>query len=199
MKLNTLRDVFEESIRDLYSAETQLTKALPKMAKAASNPDLKAAFTEHLEVTRNQAARLEQICDRLGIKAKGKTCQAMKGLIEEGSEIIEEDGSPAAKDAALIGAAQKVEHYEIAGYGTVHTFATILGEEEAAELLEQTLNEEKEADESLTELAESSINDEAAADEDDEEEADEPEAKTKKSEMMKNGTGRVATASSRRK
>ena len=142
MKLNSLRDVLAECVRDLYSAETQLTKALPRMAKATKSPELKAAFTEHLEVTRGQAARLEQICEQMGIKAKGKTCAAMKGLIEEGAEVIGEDGTPAAKDAAMIVAAQKIEHYEISGYGSCRTFATILGEEEIAGLLSQTLEEE---------------------------------------------------------
>lgn len=162
MKLDSLRDVFVECVRDLYSAETQLVKALPKMAKAASSAVLKQGFLEHLEQTKAQAERLESICEDLGVKAKGKTCQAMKGLIEEGSEVIGEDGAPAAKDAALIVAAQKVEHYEIAGYGSAVTFAKLLGETEAAELLAQTLEEEKATDEKLTQVAESGLNEEAA-------------------------------------
>ena len=169
MKLNSLRDVLAECVRDLYSAETQLTKALPRMAKATKSPELKAAFTEHLEVTRGQAARLEQICEQMGIKAKGKTCAAMKGLIEEGAEVISEDGTPAAKDAAMIVAAQKIEHYEIAGYGSCHTFAVVLGETEIAELLKQTLAEEVEADKKLTMIAESTVNDEASQEEDSDE------------------------------
>jgi len=162
MKLDSLKTVLGESVRDLYSAESQLVKALPKMAKAASHPDLKTAFTAHLAETKVQAERLEKVCELLGVKAKGKTCKAMKGLVEEGSEIIEEDGTPAAKDAALIEAAQKVEHYEIAGYGTCVTFANVLGLTEVAALLKETLNEEKAADKKLSALAESGIN--AAAD-----------------------------------
>ena len=169
MKLNSLRDVLAECVRDLYSAENQLTKALPRMAKATKSPELKAAFTEHLEVTRAQAGRLEQICEQMGIKAKGKTCAAMKGLIEEGAEVIAEDGTPAAKDAAMIVAAQKIEHYEIAGYGSCHTFAMVLGETEIAELLKLTLVEEIEADKKLTMIAEATVNDEASQEEDSDE------------------------------
>ncbi len=171
MKLNSLRDVFVENVRDLYNAESQLLKALPKMAKAASAAELKAAFTDHLEQTRGQVERLERVCESLGIKAKGKTCAAMKGLIEEGSEVIGEDGDPSAKDAALIAAAQRIEHYEIAGYGCAATFAKLLGETEAAKALAATLEEEKAADVLLTKVAESGLNQDAAdADEDDEEE-----------------------------
>ena len=169
MKLNSLRDVLAECVRDLYSAESQLTKALPRMAKATKSPELKAAFTEHLEVTRAQAGRLEQICEQMGIKAKGKTCAAMKGLIDEGAEVIAEDGTPAAKDAAMIVAAQKIEHYEIAGYGSCHTFAMVLGETEIAELLKLTLAEEVEADKKLTMIAEATVNDEASQEEDSDE------------------------------
>jgi len=166
MKLNSLRDVFVDLIRDLYSAETQLVKALPKMAKASSAEELRDAFESHLEETQGHVERLERICEKLDIKAKGKTCQAMKGLVEEGSEMIEADGDDAARDAALIAAAQKVEHYEIAGYGTARTFAQLLGEDEAARLLEETLGEEGAADQKLTEIAESSINEDATAEED---------------------------------
>ena len=174
--LNSLRDVLNESVRDLYSAETQLLKALPRMAKAAHDPGLKACFTAHLEETREQATRLEKVCELLGVKPKGKTCQAMKGLLEEGAEVIAEKGSPAAKDACMIVAAQKVEHYEIAGYGSTRVFATILGEDEVAALLTQTLDEEKAADQKLTGIAESTVNDEADAEGDEEdEEGDEEE------------------------
>lgn len=176
MKLESLRDVLNESVRDLYSAETQLVRALPKMAKAATNPDLKAAFTEHLAETKTQVERLEQACELLGVKPKGKTCNAMKGLVEEGVEVIEAKGDPSAKDAALIGAAQKVEHYEIAGYGTCRTFASILGEDDVAALLQATLDEEGAADEKLTGIAEAGLNQDAAEDEEgDEEESDEVE------------------------
>ncbi|MBX9581194.1 MAG: ferritin-like domain-containing protein [Gemmataceae bacterium] len=168
MKLNSLRDVFVELVRDLYNAESQLVKALPKMARAASSPELKEAFAAHLEETKGQVERLDRVADALGVKPKGKTCQAMKGLVAEGAEVIEADGDPAARDAALIAAAQKVEHYEIAGYGTARTFARLLGERAAADLLEATLREEEAADEKLTAVAESGINQEAAEDEEDE-------------------------------
>ncbi len=162
MKFDSLQDVFVDSIRDLYNAENQLVKALPKMAKAAHSSELRTAFEEHLQQTEGHVERLERVAEELGVKPKGKTCQAMKGLIEEGQEIIEHDGEPSAKDAALIGAAQKVEHYEIAAYGTVRTFARLLGEENVAELLQQTLDEEGAADKKLTEIAESGLNQEAA-------------------------------------
>jgi ferritin-like metal-binding protein YciE len=161
----TLHELLIEELQDLYSAETQITKALPKMSKAASSEELKAAFDEHLEVTQTQIARLERCMELLGGKAKGKTCKAMEGLIAEASEKLELDADPAVIDAALIGAAQKVEHYEIAGYGTVRTFAEVLGEDEVAELLQQTLDEESETDERLTDIAEM-INDEAEQTED---------------------------------
>ena len=180
--LNTLRDVLNESIKDLHSAESQLIKALPKMAKAASDESLKECFKAHLEETRGQAARLEKIAELLGITVKGKTCAAMKGLLEEGKEVMEEDGEPAAKDAAMIVAAQKVEHYEIAGYGSARTFATVLGEVEVASLLGETLNEEKAADEKLTGIAESTVNDEADAEEDEESQEEEDEDDTEEEE-----------------
>jgi len=154
-KINTLHDVYVEQLKDLYSAETQLIKALPKMAKAATAPDLAQGFEDHLEQTKGHAARLEEIFTGLDEKPTGKKCKAMEGLIKEGAEAIEENASPAAKDALLIAAAQRVEHYEIAGYGTVKTYANLMGEEKAARLLEQTLQEEVETDEKLTEAAES--------------------------------------------
>lgn len=159
-KTNTLNDLLIEELKDLYSAETQLTKALPKLAKAASNEELKAGFEEHLEQTKVHVSRLERIFELLGASPKGKKCAAMEGLIQEGSEKIELEADPAIKDAALIGAAQKVEHYEIAGYGTVRTWAEVLGEDEVASILEETLDEESETDEKLTELSET-INEEA--------------------------------------
>jgi len=162
VKLETLRDLFVEELRDLYSAENQLLKALPKMAKAASSPELQAAFTEHLKQTEGQVERLEKIFERLEKKPKGKTCKAMEGLVEEGKELMEEDADPAVLDAGLIAAAQRVEHYEIAGYGTVRTYAQLLKQKEDAELLQQTLNEEGATDKKLTDLAESIINVEAA-------------------------------------
>ena len=163
MKLDSLETLYVEELRDLYNAENQLLKALPKMAKAASSPELKQAFEEHLEQTQEHVARLEEIFEKLDKKPTGKTCKAMKGLIEEGSEVLEEEGEEPVLDAAIIAAAQKVEHYEIASYGTVRTFAEILGEEDAVELLQQTLDEESEADQRLTELAEEVVNVEASA------------------------------------
>ncbi len=153
-KVRTFEDLFISELKDLYNAEQQLTRALPKMAKAASAPELKQALTEHLEVTREQVRRLEQVFEEIGIPAKGKTCQAMKGLIEEGQELVKEGMESEVLDAGIIGAAQRVEHYEIAGYGTVRTMAETLGHKRAVKLLEQTLKEEKAADETLTRIAE---------------------------------------------
>ena len=161
MKLNTLKELYIEELRDLYSAENQLLKALPKMAKGASSEELKLAFENHLDQTKVHVERLEEIFERLDETPKGKTCQAMKGLVEEGSEILEEDGEESVLDAGIIAAAQKVEHYEIASYGTVRTFAQLLGEDEAAELLQETLDEEGEADKLLTQLAQEIVNPEA--------------------------------------
>ena len=161
MKLDSLETLYVEELRDIYNAENQLLKALPKMAKGASSPELKQAFEEHLEQTKEHVERLEEIFEKLDKKPTGKTCKAMKGLVEEGSEILEEEGEESVLDAGIIAAAQKVEHYEIASYGTVRTFAQILGEEDAAELLQQTLDEEGEADKRLTELAEEIVNVEA--------------------------------------
>jgi ferritin-like metal-binding protein YciE len=161
IKLDSLRTLYIEELRDLYNAENQLIKALPKMAKRASTPELKEAFENHLEETRTHVERLDQIFEKLGKKPTGKTCQGMKGLIEEGSETMSESGPSSVIDAGIIAAAQKVEHYEMAGYGTVRTFASILGEDEAEDLLQETLDEEGAADEKLTEIAESTVNEEA--------------------------------------
>ena len=158
MEMTSLQDLFVEDLKDLYSAETQLTKALPKMAKAATHPDLKQAFQTHLAETEVQIERLETILEALDESPKGKKCKAMEGLIEEGKELMEEDAEPEVLDAGLIGAAQKVEHYEIAGYGTVRTYAQMLGNEEAARLLQQTLDEEGMTDKKLTKLAMQCIN-----------------------------------------
>jgi len=156
--LNNLEDLLIDQLKDLYNAEAQLTKALPKMAKAATNPELKQAFQKHLSQTQEHVSRLEQVFESLGAKAKGKTCYAMKGLVEEGAEAISEDATDSVRDAALIAAAQRVEHYEIAGYGTVRTYAESLGHKEAASILQQTLDEEGETNKLLTELAESCVN-----------------------------------------
>jgi ferritin-like metal-binding protein YciE len=152
-KIETLEQVLVEEIRDLYDAEKQLTRALPKMAKAANSEELRAAFTEHLEVTKGQVARLEQVFEMLEQKARGKACKAMKGLIEEGQEQIESSTGAELKDLTLIGAAQKVEHYEISGYGTVRTMAQQIGRKDVAQLLEETLKEEEETDKKLTQVA----------------------------------------------
>jgi len=162
MKLRSLEDLLLDQLKDLYHAENQITKALPKMAKAASTPDLRDAFQEHLQQTEQQIERLEQVFAILGVKARGKKCQAMEGLIEEGSELIKEEAEPAVKDAGLIAAAQKVEHYEMAGYGCVRTWARQLGLEEIADLLQETLQEEEDTDMKLTRLAENMVNLEAA-------------------------------------
>jgi ferritin-like metal-binding protein YciE len=148
-----LRDLYIDELKDLYSAENQLVRALPKMAKAASSDELKQGFEEHLEQTRGHVQRLEKIFKSLDESPKGKKCAGMEGLVKEGSEVMEEDFEGALMDAALIGAAQRVEHYEIAAYGTASEFAKILGESEHVTLLEETLQEEKETDEKLTELA----------------------------------------------
>ncbi len=161
MKLDTLQKLYTDELRDLYNAENQLLKALPKMAKAASSEDLKEAFEKHLEQTKGHVERLEQVFEQLDEKPKGKTCRAMKGLIEEGSEILEQDGEESVRDAGIIVAAQKVEHYEIAGYGSARTFAHLLGQNKAAELLQTTLDEESETNEILNKLAESVVNPEA--------------------------------------
>ena len=153
MAAENLHDLFVDELRDIYDAEKQLTKALPKMARACDSDDLRAAFEEHLEITRMQVNRLEEVFKSLGIAARGKPCEGMKGLIEEGQEKMEELEQGATLDAALIASAQKVEHYEIATYGTLATFAEIMGHQDAKDLLGQTLDEEKEADEKLTQVA----------------------------------------------
>ncbi|MCX6951889.1 MAG: ferritin-like domain-containing protein [Verrucomicrobia bacterium] len=152
-KISSLSELLVDEIKDLYSAENQLLKALPKMARAASAAGLKAGFTEHLAQTREHAARLERAARLLDESPKGKTCHAMQGLVEEGAEAIELEAPDAVRDAALIGAAQRVEHYEIAAYGTAHAFALAAGEPEVAALLEKTLQEEGDTDKKLTALS----------------------------------------------
>jgi len=193
MKLSTLEDLYVEELQDLYSAETQLLKALPKMAKAASSAELQSAFEDHLEQTKEHVARLEQIFENYDANPKGKKCNGMEGLIKEGDEIINEDMEDEVRDAGLISAAQRVEHYEMAGYGCVATYAKLLGKEDEADLLHQTLEEEEETDETLTDLAET-INVEANEGEDSEEEAEEGE----KANSNRRGTGdRTAKRASR--
>ena len=158
LKLDSLGDLLTEELRDLYSAETQLLDALPKMEEAASSNELKTAFSHHLEQTREHVFRLERIFQQMGEKLSGETCEAMKGLIKEGEVLVKAKGDPDVQDAGLIGAAQRVEHYEIAGYGTARSLARRLGEGQIAETLQQTLNEEAEADKKLTSIAESKVN-----------------------------------------
>ena len=159
----TLGDLYLNELRDLYSAEKQLLEALPKMAEAASSSQLEQAFAEHLDQTRGHVSRLGQIFDALGEEPSGETCKAMEGLIKEGEDYVKAGGDRDVRDAGLIGAAQRVEHYEIAGYGTARALALRLGESEAADKLQATLEEESEADLKLTEIAESEVNPEAAA------------------------------------
>jgi ferritin-like metal-binding protein YciE len=159
----TLRDLYVNELRDLYSAETQLLEALPKMAEAARSSQLKRAFTAHLEQTEGHVRRLEEILEGLGEEASGETCKAMEGLIREGEDYVKAGADRDVRDAGIIAAAQRVEHYEIAGYGTARTLASRLGESEAADKLQDTLEEEEEADMKLTDIAENEVNREAAA------------------------------------
>jgi ferritin-like metal-binding protein YciE len=158
MELKSLDDVLEAELKDLYSAEKQLVEALPDIAEAATSKDLKEAVKEHLDETRGHVKRLEEVFEAIGIKPESEHCDGMEGLISEGSEVAEADGDGDARDAALIGAAQRVEHYEIAAYGTARSIARQLGHTEAVKLLEQTLDEESAADEKLTEIAEGAVN-----------------------------------------
>jgi ferritin-like metal-binding protein YciE len=161
MKLESLKDLYLEQLRDLYSAETQIVDALPKLAAAAGSADLRKAFNDHLRQTEEHVRRLERIFQSLQENPKGETCEGMKGLLKEGSKMMKMSGDPSVIDAGLIAAAQRVEHYEMAGYGTVRTYAEMLGKNEHVSLLERTLQEEEQTDERLTELAESHINQEA--------------------------------------
>jgi ferritin-like metal-binding protein YciE len=168
--MDTLAELFADELKDIYNAENQLLKALPKMAKKASSKKLEAAFTGHLRETQTHVDRLTTIGKELGIKLTGKTCHAMTGLVEEGKEVLEEDGQSAVIDAALIGAAQRVEHYEMAAYGTVRAMAKELGQANAVKLLQQTLDEEGAADKKLTQIAESEVLSAAMSENNEEEE-----------------------------
>ena len=179
MRMESLQELYIDELRDIYDAEQQLVKALPKMAKTATNEELRAAFEQHLEQTQEHVARLERVFEELGEKPKWKTCEAMKGLLEEGKNMMEEDADEDVMDAGLIAAAQKVEHYEIATYGTLRTYAEMLGFDEQADILQETLDEEKDTDDNLTELAVSCINLEAA-DEEEEEEDEEEQPRARK-------------------
>lgn len=158
MIMKDLKDLFEHQLKDLYSAEDQLTKAIPKMAKAAHDKKLKEAFESHLEETKEQKQRLAEVCKELGIKPNGETCKAMQGLIKEAESFLEEDASEEVRDAGLIADAQRVEHYEISGYGTVVRYAKELGHKEIAKKLQKTLDEEYDADNKLDKLAEGRLN-----------------------------------------
>ena len=157
MPMETLEDLLEEQLQDLFSAENQLLKALPKMAKRASSPKLKKAFERHTEETRKQVERLRDVAERLEIKISGKTCKAMQGLVEEGNEVLEEDGEGPLIDAALVAAAQRVEHYEISAYGTARAMAEQLGESQVVKLLQKTLDEESKTDELLTKISQGEL------------------------------------------
>jgi len=161
MKLESLEELFVDNLKDLYNAENQLIKAIPRLTRAARHAELKSMFEQHLEETRTHAERIEQIFQMLDRPVRGKKCKGMEGIIDEGKELIGQGGEPSVVDAGLIGAAQRVEHYEIAGYGCARTYARQLGHHEAADILQQTLDEEKAADEKLTQLAESLVNVEA--------------------------------------
>ena len=170
MKEAKFEELFKEELEDLYDAEKQIVQALPKMVEAASSEELKSAFQEHLEQTKEQVKRLERVFKSIGEKPQGKTCEGMQGLLKEGEKIIAEIPKSPVLDAAIIGAAQKVEHYEISGYGTARAMAEMLGQQDAAELLEETLEEEKTTDENLTEIAEAIMTGEDTDEEDEEEE-----------------------------
>ncbi len=194
MRKGSLRQLYIDELKDLYSAETQMVKALPKMAKASSNAQLRQAFEEHLRQTSEHVSRLEQIFEMLGEKPTGKKCLGMEGLVKEGSEAIGEDYIDEVKDAALIGAAQRVEHYEIAGYGTVKAMSELLGENDHLSLLDQTLEEEKKTDETLTQLA-SEINPSAAQSEEiaeDTMESEEENTRTRRTSGRKSNSRRAA-------
>jgi ferritin-like metal-binding protein YciE len=158
MKIKTLYDLYVDELKDIYSAENQLVQALPKMAKAAKSPQLQKAFQNHLEKTKQHVQRIEEVFSEIDASPRGKKCMAMEGLVEEGKEIMHEDIDEEVLDAALIGAAQRVEHYEIAAYGSARSHAEHLGHSRAVKLLQQTLDEEKEADEELTHIAETQVN-----------------------------------------
>jgi ferritin-like metal-binding protein YciE len=163
MSLDSLDKLFLEELKDVYNAEKQILRALPRMAKAADSPELQQAFTTHQKETEGHVQRLEQIFKKLGQAPRGKKCKGMEGLLEEGKEVLEEDGEPAVIDAALIASAQRVEHYEMAAYGCLRTYAQLLGMDEAGRLLQQTLEEEEATDKKLTQLGESGINEAAVS------------------------------------
>jgi ferritin-like metal-binding protein YciE len=201
--MNTLEDLFEDELRDVYDAEKRILKALPKMARAASDEQLRDAFTNHLEETRGHVERLEQVFASLDLKVKGKRCMGMEGILAEGSELMEEDGEEAVLDAGLIASAQRVEHYEITAYGSLMAWAKVLGYEDAVELLGENEREEREADEKLSGIAESVVNQQAAArgagDEEEEEEEAPRQARGRAATTVKKSPPRpMARAADRR-
>lgn len=200
--LDSLKELLQEELKDLYDAEKQLTKALPKLARKATTPDLKAAIEEHLSQTAQHVERLEQVFGLLDMPVRGKRCEGMKHLIAEGDEMVGDAADEATRDAVMIAGAQKVEHYEIASYGTLRTWANLLGKTEVAAILEETLDEEKEADQKLTQIAEASVNEDAAersGDEDEEEEEEEPSTRRGPRRMQGRGRARATAADKRRR
>ncbi len=193
MSANSLQELYVEQLQDLFDAEQQIIKALPKMIEAAQSEELRDALTEHLEVTRKQADRVEKICEELGEDAKSEKCKGMEGVLKEGSDLVKDISNKQVRDAAIIASAQRVEHYEMAGYGTARTYATLLGFDEAASALEQTLEEEKEADETLSGLAEE-LNSEALSAEGQEEADAESERPGTKSARSTKPGGRKRVA-----
>jgi ferritin-like metal-binding protein YciE len=189
--LDSLEELLHEELKDIYDAEQQLTKALPKLIKKAQSPELKEAIEEHLGQTEQHVERLEQVFEQLGLPAKKKKCEGMKHLIAEGNDMIGE-AEAATRDAVMIASAQKVEHYEIASYGTLRTWASILGKDDVASLLEETLEEEKAADEKLTQIAQAIVNEEAAAQSGDEEDEDQPAARARRQTLAKGRARSVA-------
>ena len=197
--LESLDELLQEELKDMYDAEKQLTKALPKLAKKASSPELKAAFEEHLGQTEQHIERLEQVFEQLGMPARGRKCEGMRHLIAEGDDMIGDADDDNARDAVMIASAQKVEHYEIAGYGTVRTWASLLGKDEVASLLEETLEEEKQADQKLTEIAESFVNAQAATGSASEEEEEETRSPRGRRQSASRARTRTVAADRRRR
>lgn len=195
--MDSLEELLQEELKDIYDAEKQLTKALPKLAKKASSPDLKAAIEEHLGQTEEHIERLERVFEHMGMPARGKKCEGMQHLIAEGNEMIGEAEDDSTRDAVMIAGAQKVEHYEIASYGTCRTWANQLGKSEVAAILEETLEEEKETDQKLTEIAESIVNEQAARGSDEEGDEEEPGSRGRRQTQAR-GRSRAVAADKRR-
>ena len=198
MSVNSLQELYSKQLSDLYSAEQQILKALPKMIDATQSEELRDALNEHLNVTKNQVSRLDKIFDQMGESPENEKCKGMEGVLAEGNELLKELEDEDVRDAGIIASAQRVEHYEIAGYGTARTFATLLGQEEAAELLEETLQEEKDADEKLSEIAEE-LNVEAADSEVSDEDADAEERPPARGKSTQKASGKSTKKSPRKR